>query len=628
MKKKRYISILFVSILILNIPFQNMNIIQKNQEDGAKEDFFSPLSTSNSIEHQWNETWGGIDDETAEAIAIDSLGNIYLAGYTNNTSSGDYDMCLVKFDSSGAYQWNVTWGESGEDHARAIALDSSDNIYLAGTLDEHGVDPDMCCVKFNNLGQYQWNSTLGYIGEDFAQAIALDSSGNIYLTGFVYDGGDDDVCLVKFDSNGQYQWNRTWGGIEDDRAFSIAVDSSDNIYLAGEYTIVDDIDSDFFLVKYNNLGEYQWNSIWGGDGMDMAFDLALASSDHIYLVGGYEIGPTDTDICLVCFDDSGISQWNRTWGGIYVDAATTIELDSSNNIYIGGATDIDGMGLYDFCLIECDNIGFQKWNHTWGGSGADIYWDLVLDSLEYVYLGGTWDMYGANPDMILIKYMPGPAQLSLNLPEQYDFFGNVAPSYNISITRLYDTLWYTIDDGTTNITASGLTGTINQTEWDKIYDSMFIINMQIIFYANDSFGREVYAEVTIYKDLIPPTSSIDYIPHSDTIQVNKSTKFTLTANDGSGSGLSLIRYRINNSGWIYYTNQFNLSSYEYGDYLISYQAVDLVDNVEIANTLLVRLVKTSSKTDIPGYSFLLFFAIISVISIFQIKKHKKSTKHF
>lgn len=630
MKNKKVISFAFVYILILSFLFQDINITQEDREDGTKKDILSTLSTSNSIEHQWNVTWGGIYDETAEAMAIDSLGNIFLAGYTNNTISGDYDMCLVKFDSLGVYQWNVTRGESGEDFARAIALDSSDNIYLAGTLDEHGLNPDMCLVKFNNLGEYQWNSTWDGGDEDEAIGIALDLSEDIYLAGYTYDniGFDEDMCLVKFDNNGQYQWNSTWGGNEDDEASAIALDSSDNIYLAGDYTIVDDVDSDFCLVKFNSLGVYQWNSTWGGSGMDMAFDLALDSSENFYLVGGYETSLGDLDIGLVSFTDSGLYQWNRTWGGSNSEAATTIVLDSSDNIYIGGAIDNTGMGNYDFYFAVCDNLGFQQWNHTWGGSGLDIYWGIILDSLESVILGGTWDMDqdtdGANPDMCLVKF----EILKINSPSQNEFFGSISPNFEISILRPKITKkWYTLDGRITNITFSGLTGTINQTEWDEKGNGPVTIG----FYANDTLGYVVFAEVTVQKDTLAPSSSISFIRHEGTNIVNKSTTFTLTADDGLGSGVSVIRYRINNSDWIDYTNPFDLSSYEYGDYLISYQAIDLVDNIETVNTLLVRLVEIPSEPsppDIPGYSILLFIGIISVISIFLIKKQKNSINNF
>jgi len=620
---------------MLSFLFQDINVIPEDQEDSTKEDIHSTLSTSNSIDYQWNITWGesGIA-EGARALALDSSGNIYLAGFTNNTISGDFDMCLVKFDNLGQYQWNRTWGGSYEDSAAAIGLDSSDNIYLAGGIGHLGGETaDMCLVKFDSNGQYQWNRTWGGSKYDFAHAVALDSSDNIYLAGkYRYDNlrSDSDVCLVKFDSNGQYLWNRTWGGSYDEEAYSIALDSSDNIYLAG-YIIVDDGPMDFCLVKFNNLGDYQWNSTWGGSYDDHAFDIALDSSENIYLAGFYTIvNDIDFDFCLVKFNNLGEYLWNRTFGGNGMDWATSIVLDSSDNIYIGGVVDTTGLGNYDFCLVECDNLGFQQWNHTWGGSGFDAYWDIILDSLQNVYLAGTWDenFNVGNPDMLLVKVDTGPPQISITSPDQYDFFGTVAPTFDLDIIEPnLNTTWYTLDDGFINKTFIGLTGTINQTEWDKKNNGTFTI----IFYANDSFGREGYAEVVINKDLNPPTSSIYFIPHSETIQVNKSTTFTLTADDGLGSGVSVIRYRINNSGWIDYTNLFDLSSYAYGDYLISYQAIDLVDNIETVNTLLVRLVEIPSEPslpDIPGYSILLFIGIISMISIFLSKKQKQSINSF
>lgn len=257
MKNKSIFPILIVLTLTFSFLFQDTNIIQKDQELDKEVDILSNLSTSDSIEYQWNVKWGesGIF-ETARALALDSSGNIYLAGYTNNTISGAYDMCLVKFNNLGEYQWNSIWGGSDEDQAFAMALDSSENIYLAGSTDFTGIDLDMCLVKFNSLGEYQWNRT--------------------------WDGGDDDV-------------------------------------------------------------------------------------------------------------------------------ATTIVFDSLDNIYIGGATVITGMNKFDFFLAECDNLGFQQWNHTWGGSGDDVYWDVTLDSLGNVYLAGSWDYYGVNTDMVLTKFgIPSP----------------------------------------------------------------------------------------------------------------------------------------------------------------------------------------------------------------------------
>ena len=187
----------------------------------------------------------------------------------------------------------------------------------------------------------------------------------------------------------------------------------------------------------------------------------------------------------------------------------------------------------------------------------------------------------------------GPPNITIISPGQYDFFGSTAPNFEISIVEPnLNTTWYTLDDGLINKIFTGLTGEINQTEWDKKGHGAVTIR----FYANDSFGREEYGEVIINKDLNPPTSLVSFIPYWGINEVNRSTAFILTADDGLGSGVSVIKYKINNSAWADYTGPFDLSSYDYGYYLISYQAIDLVNNIETENTILVRLVELPSLT--------------------------------
>ncbi|MFW9867547.1 MAG: OmpL47-type beta-barrel domain-containing protein, partial [Candidatus Thorarchaeota archaeon] len=188
---------------------------------------------------------------------------------------------------------------------------------------------------------------------------------------------------------------------------------------------------------------------------------------------------------------------------------------------------------------------------------------------------------------------------------------------------LLKTTWYTLDGGITNIIFSGLTGTFNQTEWDKRGDGTVTIR----FSGNDTLGNEGYAEVTVRKDTIAPTSSISYIVHKEPNMVIKSTTFTLTADDGSGSGVSVIRYKIDDSEWFEYSAPFDLSQYIYGDILISYQAIDEIGNIEEKNTLLVELVDTGPSDNV------IMIVIIAVsiagvvgvgIAIFVLRKKKRA----
>jgi hypothetical protein len=105
------------------------------------------MKFNSSGAQQWDVTWGGGVDDICYAIALDSSENIYLGGSTYSFGAGSKDMCLVKYDSSGVHQWYVTWGGSANDGCHAIALDSSEKIYLAGHTYSFGAGSnDMCFV--------------------------------------------------------------------------------------------------------------------------------------------------------------------------------------------------------------------------------------------------------------------------------------------------------------------------------------------------------------------------------------------------------------------------------------------------------------------------------------------------
>ncbi len=206
-------------------------------------------------------------------------------------------------------------------------------------------------------------------------------------------------------------------------------------------------------------------------------------------------------------------------------------------------------------------------------------------------------------------------------PSPDEFFGSISPDFQISLTELnLDTTWYHLGPGTNETIFSGLTGKIDQIEWDKLGGGPVTIR----FYINDTGGLESFDDVIIQKDLTPPTSSISFIPYITPNIVNKTTTFSLAANDGSGSGVSVLRYKINNSIWYDYTGSFDLSSYSYGYYLITYQAVDAVGNVESENELLVILVEIPSiLPPIPGFSIVLLLSVTGLVTLILIKKYKK-----
>ncbi|MFX1481253.1 MAG: SBBP repeat-containing protein [Promethearchaeota archaeon] len=627
MKNKKLLVLLIFVILNISFMFQNYNTVNPVREEYDKKEMKPILSSSNSIAYEWSVTWdGGINDEDmARAIALDSSGNIYLGGYTYDSVSGR-DMCVVIFNSSGDYQWNFTWdrGINDDEEAYGIALDSSGNIYLAGYQYSIGNMWDMYLVKFNSSGDYQWSDIYDRSDSDYFKGIALDSSGNIYAAGHIYLGGHStDMILVKYSNSGGRQWSKTWdrGFSRQDEAYDIALDSSGNIYLGG-YSYDSVSGNDMCLVKFNSSGDYQWHRTWDGGDSDRANGIALDSSENIYLAGYTHNMVSGNDICLVKFNSSGDYQWNRTWDGGFnnVDEAYQIVLDSLDNIYLGGHT-LNTVSLFDTCLVKFNSSGDYQWNRTWDGgfNYGDEAYGIALDSSENIYLAGYTNNPVSDYDMCLVKYNSAP-KIKIDTPLHNEFYGIISPIFNISILESeLDTAWYTLDGGTTNIIFSGSIGNISQTEWDKKSEGLVNIN----FHANDSIGLEGTSSVSVYKDTTAPTSSISFTPHSGTDIVNRSTTFILTADDGEGSGVASIMYKINDGDWTIYSNPFDLSDFKSGNHNISYYSIDKVGNIENIN---IQQLKIPSSNAIPGYNPFLVISLICIISVVTIKSRNKSLK--
>ncbi len=394
-KKKPIFLLICIFILLFSYLLQEKNNALKNNNNKDIKDIVPNSSNVDS----WYRTWGGVNNDGAKAIALDLSGNIYIAGYTN--SYGGIDMALVKFDSSGVLQWNVTWGGGSIDEAYAIALDSLDNIYLAGRTNSYGVGwMDLCLVKFDNSGIFQWYRTWGGYMDEVAYEIALDSSDNIYLAGQTNAPGWADFVLLKYDNSGNYQWNRTWSG-SGATANAIALDPSDNVYLAGYTSSNGAGEIDSCLVKYDSSGVFQWYRTWGGSDGDAPKAITLDSSNNIYLAGyTFSYGAGGKDMSLVKYDSSGVFQWYRTWGGSGFDGANAIALDSSDNVYLAGF----GKGTRDMVLVKYNSSGDYQWYRTWGGSSYENAYAIALDSSDNIYLAGCTYSFGAgNEDMVLVK---------------------------------------------------------------------------------------------------------------------------------------------------------------------------------------------------------------------------------
>jgi uncharacterized delta-60 repeat protein len=329
---------------------------------GTSSDYATVKYNSPGVE-QWVARYNGPGnyDDVATALAVDASGNIYVTGYSYGSGTSS-DYATVKYNSSGVEQWVARYNGPGnyDDVATALAVDASGNIYVTGGGCFSGTYYDYATVKYNSSGVWQWVARYNKHLDDVATAIAIDESGNIYVTGGSYGlGTGDDYATVKYDSSGEPWVARYNGpGNDYDEAYALAVDGSGNVYVTG-YSYGSGTSSDYATVKYNSSGVEQWVARYNGpgNGIDEAYAIAVDASDNIYVTGGSYFSVTNYDYATVKYNSSGVEQWVARYNGPGndVDVSYALAVDASGNVYVTGLSPGSGTNN-DYATVKYEQV--------------------------------------------------------------------------------------------------------------------------------------------------------------------------------------------------------------------------------------------------------------------------------
>jgi len=337
----------------------------------ARNRAITPLQSSININSfEWNKTWGGSSHEEVSGIALDSSGNIFITGSIGLYGGEDDDnVFLLKYDSAGNYLWDKTWGQSDYDYCSGIATDSLGNVFITGRTYNYGTgSDDVFILKYNSSGNLLWDKIWGGSEDEWYPKIALDASGNAFISGSTesYGAGHSDVFLLKYNSSGNLLWDKTWGGSDRERLIGIALDDLGNAFIMGGTLSYGAGSDDVFILKYDSSGNLQWDKTWGGSGPDYASGIALDPSGKAYITGTtWSYGAGSTDVFLLKYDLSGNLLWDKTWGGSSGESGREITVDDSGNAYITGETSSYGEHC-DAFLLKYDSLGNLLWDKTWG----------------------------------------------------------------------------------------------------------------------------------------------------------------------------------------------------------------------------------------------------------------------
>jgi hypothetical protein len=367
---------------------------------------------------QWAKSAGGTDNENVNSTAVDGSGNVYVTGaflsptidFGNGplTNMGNSDLFLAKYDGSGNLLWAKSAGGTEYDDGIFVAVDASGNVFVTGRFTSPTID-----------------------------------FGNGPLTNVGYT----DLFLVKYDGSGNLLWATSAGGISEEYVWSVAVDASGNALVTGLYysptlafggNILTNVgNADLFLAKYDSDGNVLWANSAGGTGFELGWSVAMDVSGNAYVSGAFN-SPTITfgstpltnvgmyDIFLAKYDGTGNVLWAESYGGTNDEDGRCVVVGPAGDIYLTGycqsptltfgATPLTNVGQHDIYLVKFDDSGNVLWAQGAGGIYEDFAYSVAADNAGNAYVTGTfWSptiTFGTIPvtgtgvlcDMFLAKY--------------------------------------------------------------------------------------------------------------------------------------------------------------------------------------------------------------------------------
>lgn len=445
----------------LHKPVESLSFGSSPQETPPLEPFLSPSNgpvfftqVAGEGARNWDANFTSSQTKADQffAIASDTLGNIYAVGVgynaTDTCTSGVGqcdDMWVKKFSSAGAENttaWNKTFVKGV---ATGVAVDNATNsVYVVGYYRGGFGNNDWWIQKFREDGTQNvtsWNFTFSGTGnaDDRAQAVTVDSLGNVYVVGYGTNiatfSSSLDWWIKKFTETGTQNtspWNInfTSGGSASDAALAVATDSNNNVYVAGYGTNINISSSgeNWWVKKFTETGTENtsaWNITYTspGSASDRPRGVAVDSNDIVYVVGyGYNAttncgGSTKCkEWLLKSFREVGTENttaWNITFNsnGSQNDEAAAIALDKTDNIYIAGfgynttgtcsGTSCEDWWVKKFSTAAVENTA--SWNLSFDGAASDQAFGVVADGIFNVTVAGYLINGTGNRDLWTIQ---------------------------------------------------------------------------------------------------------------------------------------------------------------------------------------------------------------------------------
>lgn len=429
-----------------------------------------PVVVSSQVNQEWVARYNGSGngDDYAKSLTLDGFGNVYITGHSIGTNTNN-DFLTIKYNSAGDSVWIQRYHNFhlGHDYAKAIAVDINGNVFVTGLSDGDSTAYDYATIKYNPDGIQEWVQRYdGMNTTDEPKDIAVDNTGNVYVTGYSYTNGvNSDYLTIKYNSSGVQQWVQRYNGTANaqDCAYSIKVDLSGNVYITGESRGSNTL-YDYVTIKYNSAGVQQWIQRYDAAAKnDKACSITIDNFGNILVTGSSESGTPYNDYLTIKYNSQGVQQWISRYDEIASDVPISIVVDSIGNSYVTGSSR-GSSSSDDFATVKYNVAGVQQWVQRYNGPGNanDNANSIALDNFGNIYVTGSSP--GMGSDYATVKYNAdgvfqwlqrynGPGSSDFSQDIAVDNNGNVFVTGHSNANGFYDyaTIKYSQPIGITSI---------------------------------------------------------------------------------------------------------------------------------------------------------------------------------
>ncbi|MCO5053281.1 MAG: SBBP repeat-containing protein [Verrucomicrobiae bacterium] len=385
------------------------------------------LTTAVYAQNSWTNRYSGAGQnlDGATAMAVDNDGNVLVTGMSWSDSSS-FDYATIKYSNAGVPLWTNRYNGPGNssDVAMAIAVDSGGNVFVTGRSEGAGSSDDFATIKYSSTGTPVWTNRYNGPGNgtDTATAIAVDNQGNVFVTGYsVGVGIISDYLTIKYSNAGAVLWMKRSDelSIGNASAMALAVDDAGNVFVTG-YARAGGPAHDYMTLKYSSTGALLWTNRYNGpgNGSDMPSAIAVDHSGNVLVTGYSKGGGTGQDFATIKYSNAGIPLWTNRYNGPgnYDDGAMALAVDRNDNVIVAGYS-FDIVSMDDYATVKYSNGGVPLWTNRYSGPGDnyDRANAIAVDVNDNVYVTGSSWGSAAEFEYATLKYSSAGAILATHL---------------------------------------------------------------------------------------------------------------------------------------------------------------------------------------------------------------------